>query len=109
MSKNRNIRNAGIELPPYPKFNANGRVMRDNRGEIIYEDHFRVISEFRQKAREEATDPNVRRHIEDRLVMEYMKKVKTYKLYLRRKLIKRTIIISALVIISITFILIKYT
>lgn len=97
MSKNDKIRKGIETLPIYPKFTATGRVMRDSNGNMIAENHFRVIRKLRYEAKGD-------KHKEDRLVLAYMKKVRSWDVKRRSKLLKSivTIIITGVILIGLS-------
>lgn len=88
MSKNSKIRKAARELPEYPKFDKKGKVMIGADGQFLKADHFSVIDDLRKEAGHNS-------HVADRLIFDYMKKVRNYdqnkKLRLARKTRKETI------------------
>lgn len=93
MSKNAKLRRAAIELPPFPKFTADNKIMRDRWGRIQYVDHFKVISKIRREGKGD-------QHLIDKAVMEYMKKVRTYDKFRKKKTRKTKIKLITIAIIT---------
>lgn len=82
MSRNNKIRRSSEDLPPYPKFTADGKIIPGTQA-----DHFKIINTLRKEANG------------DRLVMDYMKKVRSYDLKRRGRRLKRTVITGLFILI----------
>jgi len=89
MSKNSKIRRATDTLPRFPKFNVHGRVIRDRFGRMQWVDHFKVINELRKESKKESVknklNPTDAKKVEDKMVLDYMKKVRSYDVTRGRK------------------------
>lgn len=113
MSQHNRMRRAGDDLPLYPKFTADGKLLRTAWGAIIQEDHFKRINTIRKEARHEAdieigkaTNEKERAEaaragklMEEHLVLSYMKRVRAYDVTRRRREKKRFLVVAAVLIL----------
>lgn len=76
MSKNNRMRRAADSLPPFPKFRKDGKIMYDVNGGMVMEDHFKVIKGLIYSA--DTT------YIAEKNVTNYMKKVRSYDISMKR-------------------------